>query len=168
MDCATFGTLQDNDWPDGKGRRLCQLCWERNVPMRGGLRWIIFMASRKGSSRMTKTEKQQAISDGMKRHWKSRKRKVDGFRSIGLCYGTAQINMHADGRITLAGEKKDEQKLRFLCVDGLRDRIADLNAKLDLCIEAAEQMKAQWPECDVFAEPCDGCGSPSGTGCACG
>lgn len=44
----------------------------------------------------------------------------------------------------------DEQRLRFLCVDGLREKIADLNDKLNLCIEAAERMKAQWPEFDVI------------------
>lgn len=26
--CANCGIPQDDDWPDGQGNNLCQLCWE--------------------------------------------------------------------------------------------------------------------------------------------
>jgi hypothetical protein len=67
-------------------------------------------------------------------------------RSISVCRGEAQINLHADGTMTFAGPAGlDLEALRFMCRDGLRDKIAFLNAKLDLCYEALnEGMKNGW------------------------
>lgn len=61
---------------------------------------------------------------------------------ISICRGEAQINIDGRGNITLAGPyNMDPTKLLFMCKDGLQEKMNRLNAELDLCCDAMQELE---------------------------
>lgn len=66
--------------------------------------------------------------------------------------GQAQVNLHADDTVSLIGpDGMVEEKVKEMCLVGLKWKIDQLESELGVLSHVYERMTLQWPELSYLA-----------------
>jgi hypothetical protein len=68
---------------------------------------------------------------------------ADRIKYIDVCGGEIRIGFVGEKITSVSGGPKDPVKRKFVAIDGLRQKIGELNSRLDDCITANEAL-AKW------------------------